>query len=362
MTLRPTYKRIMDISPYVPGKSSASKGGGESIKLSSNENPFGCSEKARQAIKDSLDNIHRYPEGSCILLREKLSELFGCDENRTIFGAGSDELITLICMAFAAGENNEVLYPEYGFLMYPISAMSVGAKPVTANEVGLKADVSELIKKVNENTKVIFVANPNNPTGSYIEEAEIRKLMDSVPSDIIVVLDCAYYEYALPFENYPDAMKLADEYSNLVVLRTFSKAYGLPSLRLGWAYASQEVIDILNRVRGPFNVNGLAQAAGLAALEDQEFISNSVKFNSDALSYMAEEYSSLGLKTYPSVANFILVDFGSESKAADVDSALKERGVTGRVMKAYNLPTCMRFNIGLEEENKILLNSLKEIV
>ncbi len=360
-TIKSAFKRIMEITPYKPGETSAFKSL-QSIKLSSNENPFGCSDNVKKVLSERLESLHRYPDGNCTELRKKISLQTGLDEQKIIFGAGSDEIITMLCMAFAAGENSEVLYSEHGFLMYPIAAKSVGAKPIQAKEKSLRADIDSFIALVNENTKIIFIANPNNPTGSYINQEEIETLVSSIPSDVVIVLDSAYHEYAAAFSDYPDHISFADQYDNVVVLRTFSKAYGIPNLRLGWAYGSEQIIDILNRVRGPFNVSGLAQLAGIASLEDKSFIIKSVDHNTKALSYMEDEFQSLGLKPYPSIANFILVDFDSKEKAEMVDLSLRKRGITGRMMSAYGLPSCIRFSIGLENENNILLDTLKEIL
>lgn len=370
MKINPTYKNILEISPYVPGdsvKSPKKAGSGESenkkiVKISSNENPFGCSQKVKNAIEESFSKLHRYPEGTSKDVRGKLSELYSLDANKIVCGNGSDELITLICMAYAAGEGNEILYSQHGFLMYPISALSVGAKPVKIAENGLRTDVDAFADAVNENTKIIFIANPNNPTGSYVTEEEIDRLMSKIPSDILVVLDCAYYEYAIGFDGYPDAVKAADKYDNIIMLRTFSKVYGIPNLRLGWAYSNNpEIIDILHRVRGPFNVNGLAQMAGVVALEDQEFIKKSVEHNNKCLAELPMKFESLGLKPYPSIANFILVDFGAENKAVAADKKLRDAGITGRMMQSYGLPSCMRYTIGLDEENEYLVEILGKI-
>lgn len=366
MSIKPSYKTILDITPYVPGDTSPvgqnSLKANKSIKLSSNENPFGCSKKVKQAITGEFTNLHRYSDGACKKVRKKISDIYNIESSKIVCGAGSDELITLLCMAYAAGEKSEVVYSEHGFLMYSISALSVGATPIKAKETSLKTDVDAVISATNKNTKIIFLANPNNPTGSYINSGEIEKLASSVSSDVIIVLDCAYHEYAEAFEDYPQAIEFANRYKNIVVLRTFSKAYGIPSLRLGWAYASEDIIDILNRVRGPFNVSGVAQVAGVAALEDQEFVKESVEFNKLWLDKMAMEFEVLGLKPYNSIGNFILVDFNSDEKAIKVDKFLREKGVTGRMMSAYGLASCMRFTIGLEDENIFLINSLREVL
>jgi len=322
MKIKPSYKTIEEISAYTPGETALSKQNSNnpkrSIKLSSNENPFGCSPQVKKAIEAEFDNLHRYSDGGCNSLRVKISEAFGLDKQKVVCGAGSDELITVLCMAYAAGEGSQVLYSEFGFLMYPITARTVGATPVKASENNLHTNVDEIISSTNDKTKIIFIANPNNPTGSYITESEIERLIKKVPDNIIIVLDAAYQEYAEVYDDFPDHYKIADKYNNVVVLRTFSKAYGIPNLRLGWAYSNNpEIIDVMNRIRGPFNVSGVAQVAALA---------------------------------------------GSNEIVAKVDEYLRSNGVTGRLMVAYGLPTCMRFTIGLEEENEFLLKCLSEVL
>ncbi len=353
-------QRIMEIKPYVPGSYASAGEGKKLIKLSSNENPFGCSSSVVMAVNKELANLNRYPEGGATALRNKLAQLHNIDADRIICGAGSDELITLVCMAYG-GPDAEVLYTKHGFLMYPISALSVGSKPVVADEKDLKADVDEILKKVTDKTRILFLANPNNPTGSYLNEKELWRLVKGLPKHVVLVLDMAYAEYATAAD-YPDAIKLVNEFDNVIMMRTFSKAYGIPGLRLGWAYASDNIIDILNRVRGPFNTSSLAQVAGIAALADQEFVKRSVEHNTKWLGIMKQGFEELGLKPYPSVANFILVDFGAPEKAAAADEYLRECGISGRRMDAYQLASCMRFTIGQEEENKALLEALAKFL
>ncbi len=357
--LKLSTERIMEIAPYVPG-AYAKSNGKRLIKLSSNENPFGCSNSVLMQINKELSKLNRYPEGTSANVRESLGQLNTLDPKRIICGAGSDELITLICLAFG-GDDAEVIYTKHGFLMYPITANSVGSVPVVAEETNLKADVDAILNKVTDKTRIVFLANPNNPTGSYLNDKELWKLVKGLPKHVLLVLDLAYYEYASALaEDFPNPVKLIDDFENVIMLRTFSKAYGIPSLRLGWAYASQYVIDILNRVRGPFNVSSLAQVAGVAALADQDFVKRSVAHNSKWVPVMFEALDDMGLKPYPTVANFILVDFGSPERAAKADEALSAEGISGRRMDAYHLPSCMRFTIGLEDENKILLDTLRK--
>lgn len=354
--LTPSYKTILEIDPYVPGATVKSQKN-RSIKLSSNENPFGCSPAVTEAISNHFKYLNRYPEGTSADVRKKLGETYNLNPDKIICGAGSDELITLITLAFA-GQGTEIIYTKHGFLMYPINALSVGATPVVAEEKDLKADIDEIIKKVTDKTRIVFLANPNNPTGSYLTHDEIKSLRKKLKSEVLLVLDLAYAEF-VEAPDYVRAEELCDEFDNIIMLRTFSKVYGIPSLRLGWAYANQKIIDVVNRVRGPFNVSSVAQVAGVAALSDQEFVKKTVKHNNVWLKKMTEEFKALGYKPYPSVANFILVDFGTPEKAHAIDKFLKEDGISARCMDAYKLPSCMRFTIGLEEENIELIKSLK---
>ncbi len=350
--------RILEIKPYVPG--SYAKSEKRLIKLSSNENPLGCSPKVTEAMNKEFSKLNRYPEGTSHALRDKIAEVNNIDADRVICGAGSDQLITLICMAFG-GVDAEVLYSAHGFLMYPIAALSVGSKPVVADEKNLKTDVDAILNKVTDKTRIVFIANPNNPTGSYLSDKEIWKLAKGLPKNVILVLDMAYAEYATA-SDYTVPYNLIDEFENIIMLRTFSKAYGIPSLRLGWGYSSAGVIDILNRIRDPFNISSFAQAAGIAALEDQNFVKQSVEHNTKWLHVLNEAFDDMGLVAYPSQANFVLVDFVSNERAAAADEFLRAEGISGRRMEAYNLPSCIRFTVGLEDENKILLDTLRKFM
>jgi histidinol-phosphate aminotransferase len=360
--IKVSSKTILDIAPYVPGQSDIA-GQKKIIKLASNENPFGCSEAVKAAIADSFSKLHRYPDGGVSKLREKIGATYGINPAKIVCGAGSDEIITLICIAYA-GTGDEVVYTEHGFLMYPISAMSTGATPVKALEKGLKADVDEILRVVTPKTKIVFLANPNNPTGSYLTTEEVEYLRRKLREDILLVLDYAYAEFIekaeSPKKDYPNAIELVDKFDNVLMMRTFSKVYGIPSVRLGWSYASAEVTDILNRVRGPFNVSSLAQIAGVAALEDQAFVIKTVRHNNKWLETCTNAINLMGFKVYPSVGNFILVDFASEKRANEVDEFLKKRAIIIRPMKAYGLPSCLRISIGLDEENMALLAALEE--
>lgn len=361
MKLKLASERILEIEPY-KGGAYAKVEGKKLIKLSSNENPFGCSTKVIMAVNKELNNLHRYPDGNSNLIRKKIGEVNKLNPEQIICSAGSDELITFICMAFGGAER-EVLYTKHGFLMYPITARSVGCKPIAIEEKNLKADVDAILNAVNEKTAIVFLANPNNPTGSYLNEKELTRLVKGMPKHVLLALDLAYYEYAFALaSDYPNPVKLVDEFENVIMIRTFSKTYGIPGLRLGWGYSNPQIIDILNRVRGPFNISSLAQIGGVAALEDAEFVEKSVNHNTKWLHVVSEAISDMGLKVYPSVANFVLVDFGTEKMVGKVDSALQAEGISARRMAAYHLPTCIRFTIGLEDENKLLLDVLRKAI
>lgn len=340
---------ILDIKPYKPGKSKVSNNQ-KIIKLSSNENALGSSPKAVKAYQDEAGNLNRYPDGSSTDLRRAIAKKYDIDSDRIVCGAGSDEIIALLVQAFVQ-EGDEVLYSEYGFLMYPISAKRVGANPIVAKEVGRKVNINNLLAKISSKTKIIFIANPNNPTGSYLTSKEIESLIVKTPKNVIIVLDLAYGEF-VDLLDYPDVVELVNEHDNVVMTRTFSKIYGLASLRLGWSYSSSYIADILNRVRGPFNVNGPTQVAGIAAIKDDGFIRESKSYNDKWLKIVSDELKKIGLKIYPSIANFVLIDFMDKNRCRGANQYLLDNGVILREMGAYNLPTCLRMTIGTEEENK----------
>lgn len=353
----PVFKSIFDIELYKPGQSKI-KGVKNPIKLSSNENPFGASAKTLKAIAEATKKIHRYPEGTSKDLREAIAEYFDIDAERIVCGAGSDELISLLCQAYA-GEGDEVIYSQHGFLIYPIATLRSGAKPVMAEEKNLRTDISAIIKKVTPRTRMVFIANPNNPTGSYINKSEIQKLRRELPDNVLLVIDSAYAEY-VDEKDYTAGIDIVEKSENVVMTRTFSKIYGLGGIRLGWAYCPRYIAEVLNRSRGPFNVSNVAQAAGIAALADKKFIKKSHNHNTKWRKIVADEITKLGFKVYPSSANFILADFGSKKKAEQIDAALKVAGIIGRMVSAYGLPSCIRFTIGLESENRTLLSCLKK--
>ncbi len=352
------HKYILEIDNYKPGK--AKIGYKKAIKLSSNENALGSSPKAITTYQDHSSEVMRYADGACTVLREALADKNSIAAKQIVCGAGSDEILAFLTSAFA-GINDEVIYSEFGFLMYPISAKRVGAKAIKVKEKNLKADVDAIIAAITPKTKIIFIANPNNPTGSYLKTTEIRKLINSTPKNVLIVLDHAYEEF-VDEADYPNAIALVNEFENVVATRTFSKIYGLASLRVGWCYSSEYVAEVLNKVRGPFNVSGPGQVAALAALYDDEFFAASKAHNKKWLKILFQEFAKLDhVKAHPSIANFILLDFGSTEYCQKANHKLLENGFILREMAGYGLPNCLRLTIGTEEENLQVLEVLKAV-
>lgn len=356
MTKHPTPKAgIMQISPYVGGKSKV-EGVQRVIKLSSNENPWGASPRATQAYADLASELNRYPDGGHSALRTAISEVTGFAENELICGSGSDELLGLLVHAYA-GVGDEVLFTEHGFLMYRIYTLGNGATPVTAPEQNLTADIDALLRAVTPKTRIVFLANPNNPTGTVIPFSEVQRLRDGLREDIILGLDAAYAEY-LDHAEYDAGHRLVAAGTNTIVFHTFSKIYGLPGLRLGWAHAPESIVDVLNRVRSPFNVNSPALAAGIAAIKDQAYVKQMREKNAAELARVSAAIRDFGYNVVPSVTNFILVHFGD--KAPVVNQYLASRGLIVREVGNYGLPEFLRISIGTEEENGLLIDALAE--
>jgi histidinol-phosphate aminotransferase len=360
-TALPTPKSgILDIKTYVAGKSKTAAGV-TPIKLSSNENPMGASPKALAAYVLHSAKLNRYPDSACKELREAIASTFSLDAERIVCGAGSDELIGLLIHAYA-GAGDEVLYSEYGFLMYKIYAQGFGATPVTAAETNLTTNVDNILKAVTKRTKIVFIANPNNPTGSYIPSSELKRLRDALPSHIILAIDGAYAEY-VDKPDYTDGSELVDSTPNTVMLRTFSKIYGLSSLRLGWAYCPASIADVLNRVRGPFNTSGASIAAGVEAVKDTEFTESIRIFNNHWLEWMSGELTKLKLNVHPSVGNFVLIEFPEGTKnAAATNEFLLSKNIIVREVAGYGLPKCLRISIGKEEENRAVVSAIAEFM
>lgn len=352
---------ILEIEPYVGGKAEL-EGAARVIKLSANESALGPSAKAVAAIKAAAEDAHRYPDGEARALCEAIGRHCQLDPARIVCGAGSDELIQLLTRSYA-GPGDEVVYSAHGFLMYKLSALAAGAVPVAVPERDLKADVDALLACLTSRTRMVFLANPNNPTGSYLAADELARLHACLPPDVLLVIDAAYAEYVRR-NDYSSGVELVDRAENVVMTRTFSKLFGLAALRLGWLYGPPAVIDVIHRVRGPFNVNTLAQAAGIAALADVDHQERSRAHNDQWLPWLARSLSELGLRVHPSIANFVLVEFGEEGpRSAGAASAWLERHrVLARPMAAYGLPHCLRISVGLEDENRAVVAALSEFV
>lgn len=361
MAEKPTVKPgIMNIKPYVQGSAKV-KGVQKVIKLSSNENPLGPSPKAINAYKNYTKLLNLYNDGSVPELREAIAKENKISKDRIVCGTGSDELIALITQAYA-GVGDEVIFTEHGFLMYPISTMRVGAEPIKVAEKNLRTDVDAVLGGVSENTKIVFIANPNNPTGSYVSRDELLYLRKNLRPDILLVIDGAYAEYVNK-KDYTAGIDIVDMGENTIMLRTFSKIYGLAALRLGWAYCPTSIADVLNRVRGPFNVSGPAAAAGVAAIKDKAWTKKSVTHNAKWLKFVSSELKKIGIEPYPSAGNFVLAEFPLGKKsAANADEFLKANGLIARRMESYGLPACLRFTIGLESENKKLISLLRKFM
>jgi histidinol-phosphate aminotransferase len=352
---------ILEIDPYVPGKSRI-PGVDKVHKLSSNESPIGPSLKAIEAVRALADNLEVYPDGASTALRAAIGRRYGLDPSRIICGNGSDELLALLAHVFLH-PGDEGLYSQYGFLTYPICIRAAGGIPVVAKETDKTASVDAILAKVTARTKIVYLANPNNPTGTYIRFSEVKRLHDGLPQHTLLVIDAAYAEYVTR-NDYAAGLELASMADNVVMTRTFSKIHGLAALRIGWGYGSAHVVDALNRVRGPFNLNGAAQAAGAASLEDTGHIEVAIAHNARWLLWLAEAISELGIEVTPSVGNFLLLTFPNEPgrTAADADAFLNARGFILRAVAAYGLPESLRLTVGGEEANKGVVAALAELM
>lgn len=351
---------ILGIAAYVGGKSKA-RPGMKVVKLSSNETPLGPSPKAIKAYEETAQILHRYPDGTAALLREAIATTKSLPIDQLICGNGSDELIGLLVHAYA-GAGDEVLISEHGFLMYQIYAQSFGATTVKAPEKDLHTDVDALIARVTEKTRIVFVANPNNPTGTYITKQEMKRLHDALPSHVILAIDGAYAEYA-DKPDYSCGRELVTASNNVVILRTFSKIYGLSALRLGWMVAPLHIVDAINRIRSPFNVNTAALNAGTAAMLDTDYTTHTRDFNNKQLAFLTQEITNLGLTVVPSIANFVLVKFpGGKHSSTAANNFMMDVGLIPREVANYGLPEYLRISIGLEEDNRAVVQALSDFL
>ena len=334
---------IMDIALYEGGKSNVA-GVANALKLSSNENPFGPSDRVKEAFQRTVHSLHRYPGTDHASLRTAIAEVHHLDAGRIICGVGSDEIITFLCQAYA-GPKDEVVFTEHGFLMYRISALAVGATPVEVAERERTADVDAILAACNSRTRLVFIANPNNPTGTMISAAEMARLAEHMPPKAILVLDGAYAEYV---EGYDGGAALVDARTNVVMTRTFSKIYGLGGLRIGWGYGPKAIIDVLNRVRGPFNLSTTALEAAEAAVRDQDHVNKCRSENARMRNWLAQALAELGVPSDTSMANFVLARFASADEAEACDAFLQAQGLIVRRVAGYKLPHCLLITVGDE--------------
>jgi len=354
---------VAKLHPYLPGKpvdELARELGLDPdsiVKLASNENPLGPSPKVKAAIEAELSELTRYPDGNGFELKQALSDTFGLQASQITLGNGSNDVLDLIARTFLQSGTNAV-FSQYAFAVYPISTQAVGAdlNIVPAKDYG--HDLDAMAKAINDQTRVVFLANPNNPTGTMFGSEEFQDFMAQVPDHVVVVLDEAYSEYVSDAD-YPDGLELLGQYSNLIVTRTFSKAYGLAALRVGWSASVPEIADLLNRVRQPFNVDSFALAAAKAALADKDYLERSRLVNDQGMTQIISALESEGLAYIPSKGNFITVDFGRD--AAPINQAFLEAGVILRPVANYGMPTFLRVSIGTQEENQRFIDVLKEM-
>src|ERR1700722_5708822 len=352
---------VLDIEAYVPGKSSA-PGVAKIFKLSSNETPLGPSPRAMAAYKAADGHLEDYQEGSAREPREVIGQTYGLDPDRIVCGAGSDDLLHLLAQAYLA-DGDEAIHTVHGFLIYPIATLGTGARPVEVAETDYTANVDAILAAVTKKTKIVFLANPNNPTGTCLSFDEVKRLHRGLPPHVLLVLDAAYAEYVRR-NDYEAGIELVATSENVVMCRTFSKIHGLASLRLGWMFGPAHVVDAVNRIRGPFNLTQSAIEAGIAAIEDVEHQERSREHNTRWLEWLTLEIGKLGLKVTPSVANFVLIHFPQTKgrTAKDADAFLTARGLILRQTTAYKLPNALRMTVGTEEANRLVVTALKDFL
>ena len=351
---------VLEISPYQPGKPieelERERGIVGAIKLASNENPRGPSAAVREAIRKATDELSRYPDGSAYRLRKLVADRLGVAPEQLTFGNGSDEALKIVGrVVLSPGDRG--LVDERCFVVYPLTILGCNAEPVRVASRGWSHDLEAIADAIDDRTRIIYLANPNNPTGTWFSDTEFRGFMTRVPESIWVVLDEAYHEYARDVDGYPDGVSLLPDYPNLVVTRTFSKIYGLAALRVGYSVSSTEVAELMNRVRQPFNVNSVALAAAEAALGDDAYIKESLRLNQEGMKVLEAGFERLGIEYIPSIGNFISFEVGSH--APEVYDRMLNRGVVVRPIANYNMPNHLRVTVGLPEENERFLTALE---
>ncbi len=346
---------IMDITLYQSGAAHVA-GVSNVVKMSSNENPLGASPRAIEAMQAAAAGVHRYPSSDHAGLRGAIGEVHGLNPEQIICGAGSDEIIAFLCQCYA-GPGDEVLYTEHGFSMYRISALAAGATPVEVRERERVTDVDALLEGCTDRTRLVFIANPNNPTGTMISEGEVARLADGLPKGTLLVLDGAYAEYV---DGFDAGAAVIDARSNVIMTRTFSKLYGLGGARIGWGYGPASVIDVLNRVRGPFNVSSVALAGAEAAIRDLDYVTSCRAENTKWRAWLADALAEVGVSSDISCTNFILARFGSQTEAEACDLYLQKQGLIVRRVAGYNLPEALRITIGDETSCRRLAQAVKD--
>jgi histidinol-phosphate aminotransferase len=355
-------KAIVQLQPYQPGKPSdeleRELGLTRISKLASNENPLGPSEKINACLGQAFQDLTRYPDGSANQLKQKLSKLHQVEIDQITVGNGSNDVLELVARVFL-GPGTQAIVAQHSFVVFSLVTLALDSQLTIVPAVNYGQDLSATLAEVTPRTKMIFIANPNNPTGTWLTEKAIREFLDALPGDVIVVLDQAYFEYVVE-SDYPDGIALSRAYPNLVVTRTFSKAYGLASLRLGYAISHRDIADLMNRIRQPFNVNNMALAAAMIALDDQDYVNKSVQLNTTGMEQLSAMTSELGLQVIPSVGNFLCVDFGQ--KAGPIYDGLLREGVIVRPVGLYELPSFLRVTIGTAEENQHFFTALKKVL
>ena len=364
--LTPAYDSILALAPYQTGKPieelTREYGVSDVVKLASNENPMGCSPRVMLAVTEQLGQLSRYPDGNGYYLKQALADFNDVNANQITLGNGSDDLLDILARSFV-GADDAIVYSQYAFVVYPMLAKMQGATgiEVPAQRFGHNLKAMSQAVQDNPNTKIVFIANPNNPTGTQLEQKELRQFVASVPSSVLVVLDEAYIEYSPESNN----RALLDEFDNVIIVRTFSKAYGLAGLRVGYALSSVAVADLLNRIRQPFNVSRVGLAAAAAALADQDFIEKTRLINDEQMRWLEKQFDALGLGFVKSHANFIMVEVQVEMEditAASIHQALLEQGVIVRPLDAYRLPNWLRITVGVAEDNLRLIDTLRSIL
>jgi len=354
----PSFRKI-NLQAYKPGRSAIKKNQ-RVIKLSANESALGMSDRARKVLKNFNYNISKYPDGKFKELIKIISKKYNCDEDNLICGSGSDEIIQMLCQLFL-NKGDEVIVPQYSFLMYRIYAKIVGAKVIYSKEMNFKVSIKEILKKVSKKTKIVFVANPNNPTGTYISKKELIGLRKKLNKKVLLVVDDAYFEYMLN-RDYKSGLELFKNMRNVFVLRTFSKIYGLAALRIGWGHGDKTIIKELYKIKPPFNVNKVAQICAKESLIDTKFIKKSINHNIFWCKRIRKEFNKFKITTNDIGPNFFLLNFNKcKLSASKVEKKLEKNGIILREMKSYGIKNCLRVTIGSKEENLFLLNKMKSI-